>query len=133
MPGVPMTVKDTDNTTYTGIVTSQTITMDGALHAQTSAELPSDIESTFAQDTPFAPSGRVNIQAIEDSLEIWAQDKIDINIGNITIGGRNMLRNSEQRSAGGNGRIRHGGLRLWQRCAAGGRYRDGAHLGRAER
>lgn len=81
LPGTLITVRDTDGSLHSGIATRQMIVVDGGLHAQTSADLPSDIESTFAGDTLFTPAGRVNVQAIEGRLKVWAENEINIAVG----------------------------------------------------
>lgn len=80
-PGMRVTVRDTDGSEHTGVVTRQMISVDGGLHAQTSADLPINIESTFADDTLFTPAGRVNIQAVEGRLKVWAENEISLAVG----------------------------------------------------
>ena len=80
VPGVRVSVQDTDGSMHTGIITSQTISVDGSLHAQTMAELPDNISSAFV-DTIFTPAGKISIQAFEGQLDVWAADRIKIAVG----------------------------------------------------
>lgn len=82
-PGMRITVQDTDGSTHTGIVTRQTISVDGGLHAQTAAELPENINSAFI-DTVFTPGGKVNISAAEGRLKVWAEEQIELTVGDKT-------------------------------------------------
>ena len=84
-PGLRITVQDTDGSTHTGIVTRQTISVDGGLHAQTAAELPENINSAFI-DTVFTPGGKVNISAAEGRLKVWAEEQIELTVGDKTEG-----------------------------------------------
>lgn len=84
-PGMRVTVQDTDGSTHTGIVTRQTISVDGGLHAQTAAELPENINSAFI-DTVFTPGGKVNISAAEGRLKVWAEEQIELTVGDKTEG-----------------------------------------------
>lgn len=79
--GAVLTYVDTDGKRYPGIVTGQTIEIDGGLHMTTDADLPESISASYATDTLYTPSGRVNIAAIEGRIKVWAQDEISLQVG----------------------------------------------------
>ena len=89
--GAVLTFVDTDGKRYPGIVTGQTVEIDGGLHMTTDAVLPETISATYATDTLYTPSGKVNITAIEGRLKVWAKNEIDLAVGGIEIGGTNLL------------------------------------------
>lgn len=79
--GAVLTFVDTDGARYPGIVTGQTVEIDGGLHMTTDADLPETISATYATDTLYTPSGKVNITAIEGRLKVWAENEIDVAVG----------------------------------------------------
>lgn len=113
-PGAMLTFVDTDGARYPGIVTGQTIEIDGGLHMTTDADLPESISAAYATDTLYTPAGKVNITAIEGRLKVWAENEISVAVGsseqrlqtqidavpgqitaavgNVQIGGTNLVR-----------------------------------------
>ena len=96
--GSILSIEDTDESTYTALVTEQTLTISGGMSATSACELPSMLEQSYSSGAVFTPDGKLAMGAVADGsigivkISAGAQQALILAAGQaLDIGGTNLV------------------------------------------